>query len=400
MNASLHRRDFVGHAVAGGLLAAGVLAVEPSGAAAQTAGVAESPAAVKKVRVGVIGCGSVSGRYLPNLQACPFVELVSVCDILPERAAKRAQEFKVPHHYAHIDAMLAGTPFELLVNLTDMQQHEQLNRRALEQGLNVWSEKPLANSWEAGTVLLELARSKGVQLWGAPAVVNSPQFAFMAQTVASGTLGRIAAAHADYGHTGPHWSSFFYEAGGGSMPDLGVYNLTSLTGVLGPARHVMAMTSVVTAEREIEAKGKIQVVAEDNTMILMDHGNGVISHVQCGFNYFNPHGHEGKSETRHTISVVGSTGSMGLVGYDWEPQGVDVATQDHPQYQRHVTDAQGYVWQQGASLAAESLATGKPLMIRPEHALHVLEIMEAARKSQETGQRIAMRSTFPWPIQA
>lgn len=400
MNTSLHRRDFVGQTVAGGLLAAGVLAVEPSGTAAQTAGAAESPAAAKKVRVGVIGCGSVSGRYLPNLQACPFVELVSVCDILPERAAKRAQEFKVPHHYPHIDAMLAGTPFELLVNLTDMQQHEHLNRRALEHGLNVWSEKPLANTWEAGTVLLELARSKGVQLWGAPAVVNSPQFAFMAQTVASGKLGRIAAAHADYGHTGPHWSSFFYEAGGGSMPDLGVYNLTSLTGVLGPARHVMAMTSVVTAEREIEAKGKIQVVAEDNTMILMDHGNGVISHTQCGFNYFNPHGHEGKSETRHTISVVGSTGSMGLVGYDWEPQGVDVATQDHPQYQRHVTDAQGYVWQQGASLAAESLATGKPLMIRPEHALHVLEIMEAARKSQATGQRIAMRSTFPWPIQA
>src|SRR5438128_2196274 len=82
-------------------------------------------------------------------------------------------------------------------------------------------------------------------------VVNSPQFAFMAKTLNERTLGRVAAAHADYGHTGPDWSSFFYEKGGGSMPDLGVYNLTTLTGLLGPAKAVTAMTSVVTDTREI-----------------------------------------------------------------------------------------------------------------------------------------------------
>jgi predicted dehydrogenase len=182
------------------------------------------------------------------------------------------------------------------------------------------------------------------------------------------------------------------------MPDLMVYNLTSLTGLLGPAKSVVAMTSIVTPTRTIDRKGKITVAAEDNAMVLLDHGNGVISHIQSGFNYFNPHGHEGSKETRHTIGIVGSRGSIGLVGYDWEPLGVDLATEDKPAFQRHVTDASGYVWQQGASLVAECLTTGKEPLLTPEHALHVLDIIVSARESQESGRRVSLRSTFKWPI--
>jgi predicted dehydrogenase len=353
-----------------------------------------------RVRVAVIGCGSVSGRYLPHLAKCSHVDLVSTCDIIPERAVQRAKQFKIPNHYPHIDKLLAGAPFDMMVTLTDMQEHEHLNRQAIQADKHVWSEKPIANSLEAGQAILTQAREKGVQLWGAPCVVTSPQFAFMAKTLASGALGRLAAAHADYGHDGPDWSAFFYEKGGGSMPDLGVYNLTTLTGLLGPARAVTAMTSIITPTRQIRARGEVHVAAEDNAMVLLDHGNGVLSHVQCGFNYFNPYGHEGKEERRHTITIVGRKGVMGLVGYDWEPLGVDVATEHHPAYERHATDAGSYVWQQGASLAAESLAIGKTLLVTPEHALHVLEIMVGARQAQASGKRIALRSTFRWPVVA
>jgi predicted dehydrogenase len=279
-----------------------------------------------------------------------------------------------------------------------MQVHEQINRHALEAGKHVWSEKPIANTLAAGQELLRMAKAKKLRLCGAPITVHSPQFAFMAKILAEGKLGRVAAAHADYGHEGPNWSAFFYEKLGGSMPDLAVYNLTSLTGLLGPVKHVAAMLSIVTPERTVADKGRIKVTEEDNAMILMDHGNGVISHVQSGFNYFNPHGHEGSGEQRHTITIVGSGGFMGLVGYDWAPLGVDLATNNDPKLQRYVTDAQGYTWQQGAALAAECLVTGKELLVTPEQALHVLEIITAARESQATGRRIALTSTFKWPI--
>ncbi|MDG2012867.1 MAG: Gfo/Idh/MocA family oxidoreductase, partial [Pirellulaceae bacterium] len=235
----------------------------------------------KKTKVGIIGCGSVSRKYLPHLKSCPFVELVSACDIIPERAQKAAAQYSVPNHYPHIDKMLAGAAFDLLVDLTDMQEHYRLNKQALEAGKNVWSEKPMANDLAGGQELLDLARKKGVRIWGAPTVVMSPQFHFMAKTLREGQLGRVAAAHASYGNAGPSWSSFFYDKNGGSMPDLGVYNLMTLTGLFGPARSIVAMLSTVTSTRNISAKGRIKVEAEDNAMILMDHGDGVISHMQC-----------------------------------------------------------------------------------------------------------------------
>jgi predicted dehydrogenase len=383
----LDRRTFV----AGGVTAS-VLAALGSGARAQQG---DKP---KRVRVAVIGCGSVSHVYLPHLAKSPHVELVSACDIIPERAKAQAEKHAIPNQYSHIDKLLADAAFDLLVNLTDMQEHERLNLQAVEAGKHVWSEKPMANSLKAGQDLLAAAAKKGVKVWGAPAMVVSPQFAFIAKTLKSGALGRIAAAHADYGHTGPDWSAFFYEKGGGSLPDLAVYNLTTLTGLLGPAKSVVAMTSVVTPARKIRGKGEIKVVAEDNAMVLMDHGEGVISHVQSGFNYFNPHGHDGSKEQRHTLGIVGTAGSLGLVGYDWDPRGVDLATEKEPGFKRHATEKGDFVWQMGASLAAESLATGKELLITPEHALHVLEVIQAARESQDGGRRVALQSSFRWPV--
>ncbi len=386
-NHSITRREF--HATS--LLAGGVLA---SSSLASVAALA----AENRIRTGVIGCGSVSNAYLPVLKDSPYVDVVSVCDIKPERARLQAEKFKVPHHYPNIDAMLSGEPFDFLIDLTDMQQHEFINRRALESGKHVWSEKPIANTLDAGQSLLRLAVEKGVRLWGAPITVQSPQFAFMAKQLQAGKLGRVAAAHADYGHEGPNWSAFFYEKLGGSMPDLAVYNLTSLTGLLGPARRVTAMLSIVTPERTVSDKGRIDVAEEDNAMLLIDHGNGVISHVQSGFNYFNPHGHDGSKETRYTISIVGSEGFMGMVGYDWAPVGVDMATLDSPKLARHANDSEGYIWQQGAALAAECLATGKELLVTPEHALHVLEIITAARESSASGRHVTLKSTFQWPL--
>ena len=352
----------------------------------------------RKIKIAVIGCGSVSTQYFPHISKSPFVELVSACDIIVERAKKAAEKYNIPNYYPHIDQMLAGPAFDLMLTLTDMQEHGRLNQLALQAGHHVWSEKPMANTYKEGRELLDLAKRKGLRIWGAPAVVNSPQFAFMSKAIQEGKLGIVASAHAHYGHLGPNWSAFFYENGGGSLPDLGVYNIASLTGLLGPAKSVVAMTSIVTPERQVENKGKIKVEAEDNAMLLMDHGNGILSHVQCGFNYFDPYGHQGSGQERPTISIWGTKGNMNLVGYDWAPFGVDIATTDNEQTVRHVPDPGTYVWQQGASVISESLSTGIEPLINAEHALHVLEVIEATRLSQVTGKRIPLVSVFPYPV--
>ncbi len=61
----------------------------------------------KKLRVALIGCGSVSGRYIPHLQTSSLIEIVSLCDIKYDRAVKRNEEYKVnAKTYPNIDAML------------------------------------------------------------------------------------------------------------------------------------------------------------------------------------------------------------------------------------------------------------------------------------------------------
>src|SRR6478736_2896882 len=351
----------------------------------------------KKLKVAIIGCGSVSGSYIPKLLTSDLITIVSLCDIKYDRALERNKTFNVnAKTYHNIDEMLKGEPFDMMVTLTDMQVHEELNRKAIMAGKHVWSEKPMANSYAAGKELLDLARSKKLRLWGAPAVVNSPQFEFMSKKLQSGELGRISSAHGQYGHTGPTWSAFFYEKGGGSMPDLGVYNMSTLTGLLGPAKSVMAMTSIVNPTRTVDDKGTIKVEAEDNAHLLLEHDKNVISHVMCGFNFYDTHGHEAGSTSLHSIQIFGDKGNMRLIGYDWETNGVVLDNSNTEPPQLLSTDKGGYEWQEGARVTGESIVNGTEPRINVEHALHVLEIIEGARKSSASGQKIKLESTFKW----
>src|SRR5437667_280948 len=91
------------------------------------------------------------------------------------------------------------------------------------------------------------------------------------RAAASGDIGKPCSARARYGWAGPSWSEWFYKPGGGCLFDLGVYCITSLTGLLGPAKRVQAMTGIAIPEREINGR-KIQVQAEDNAQVLLDFG--------------------------------------------------------------------------------------------------------------------------------
>jgi predicted dehydrogenase len=168
--------------------------------------------------------------------------------------------------------------------------------------------------------------------------------------------------------------------------------------LLGPVKSVMAMTNILTPERTVDDKGTIKVEEEDNASVLMEHEHGAISHVMCGFNYFDPYGHEGSGQDKPTVSVIGTKGTMHLIGYDWMPFAVEMATTDHEETRKVATDPGDYVWQEGATVVSKSILEDYEPLINAEHSLHVLEIIEAARKSQKLGKRIALKSKFPYTL--
>ena len=152
---SMNRRDFTkttllsGAAIASGVVSA--IAADPP---------------VKRIRTGLIGCGSVSNQYLPQLTKCPFVEVVSLCDIKPERAKRQAERFNVAHHYPNVEAMLAGERFDFLVDTTDMQQHEEINRRASRQASMFGARSRSITRWPRGRSFYGSPRRKKPEALG------------------------------------------------------------------------------------------------------------------------------------------------------------------------------------------------------------------------------------------
>jgi len=396
---SIECREFLKRlATTGGIAAAAGIVAGSDQGMAEAAGTAATRQ--KRLRVGVIGCGNVAGSYVPDMAAAgDILEIVSFCDIVPQRAEAFARRYQVRDFHPNVDEMLAGTGFDLLVNLTSMPSHYAVNKAGLQAGRHVWSEKPMASTVAEGRELLALATGKGVRLWQAPVVVITPQFRFMAEQLAGGTLGTVVAAHGTYGHGGPDWSAWFYQQGGGCLYDLGVYNITTLTGLLGPVREVVGMTGIVTATRRCADEGEVKVEADDNTMLLMRHAGGALSHVQTGFCYseyeLQPENKEAVQP--HTLNIMCTKGSLHLQGWDWAPRCVDVAVPSRKRLQS-LCKEEAPGWASGVSYVARCLATGERCLITPEHALHVLDVMNACHESQRAGRRIATTTTFPWPI--
>src|SRR5579885_138940 len=193
------------------------------------------------VRIGIIGCGTISGVYCKNIRQFPFLELVGCADAVPERAQARAAEFGIPRVYSSAE-LLDDPDIELVVNLTIPEFHAEINLSALERGKSVYSEKPLATQREDGRRLLEAAREHGVLLGCAPDTFLGAGLQTCRKLLDDGWIGEPVAAHASLQSHGPeHWHPdpfFFYQPGGGPLFDMGRYYLPPLTSRLGPVREL------------------------------------------------------------------------------------------------------------------------------------------------------------------
>jgi predicted dehydrogenase len=262
----------------------------------------------------------------------------------------------------------------------------------LEAGRHVWSEKPIATDLGQARELLELARRKERSLWAAPNSPTSPAFRRMAEILREGTIGRAVAGHGIYGWSGPDWpgTAWYYQPGGGALFDLGVYNITTLTALLGPAQAVVALSGVAIPERHIAGE-TVRVVAHDNTALLLDHGNAVYSSIQTGFVY-------GAQREDWTIQVITTGGALTMGGYDWAPRDVRMYGSGSSDGEVVNADQGSYTWFSGAAYIAECLATGQQPVLSGEHAVHVLEVMLAVERAAETGRQVPIESSFSRPL--
>ncbi len=305
-----------------------------------------------------------------------------------EAQRDRALALGIPRFTTEENEVLRSDDVDLVIVVTSMPEHARLAGAALRAGKHVLVEKPLATNLSDARNLLALAGEHQRHLVCAPFSILSPTFQTISARIRQGDIGKPCLARARYGWAGPSWNEWFYKPGGGCLFDLGVYCIASLTGLLGPAQRVMAMTGIAIPEREVNGR-KILVEIEDTAQVLLDFGGNLFGVVTSGFTmqqYRTP-----------ALEVYGTAGTIQMLGDDWDPDGYELWQNTAGAWQVFKETAPDWPWTDGLRHLIECIAEDSRPLVRPEHAFHVLEIMLKAQQSGREGRAIPIESSFTPP---
>ena len=264
------------------------------------------------VRVGVVGCGAISGAYLGMAKSFGAVTIAAVADLDADRAKTAAERFGVPRALT-VEQLLADPDIELVLNLTVPKAHTAIAMAALESGKHTYAEKPLGIDREDGRRVIELATSKHLRVGCAPDTFLGAGLQTARKLIDDGAIGRPVAFTANMqcrGHESWHPSpEFYYEAGGGPMFDMGPYYLTALLNLFGPAKRISGMAAVAVPERTITSQPKhgqkIKVQTPDHIVGLIEFANGCLGTITQSFAVI-----DGGYDGGHPIIVNGTDGVL------------------------------------------------------------------------------------------
>ena len=253
-------------------------------------------------KVAMIGVGAISGIYLKNItEIFKEVELVGLCDLIPERAEKglefvKGQQAKgincpTPKVYKNMQEAFNDPEVSVILNLTRPYEHYEVTKAALNAGKHVFEEKPLAVDMEEATELVELAKQKGLMLGGAPDTFMGAGIQTARKVIDSGLIGDVIGADCAMicrGHETWHPDpEFYYKRGGGPMLDMGPYYVTALVNLIGEAKGVTGMTKKTFATRTITSQPHfgttVEVDVDTHLTGNIEFANGAIATIVTTF---------------------------------------------------------------------------------------------------------------------
>jgi predicted dehydrogenase len=355
-----------------------------------------------KVRLAFIGAGDVAQRdYLPEFHRIAHkAEITAISSKTGARARAVAAQYNIPHVYDDLDTMLARSDVDAVVNLSPIQAHTQTTLAALQAGKHVYSEKPLASSVADGLLLRDEAARRGLTLVCAPCEMLWPQVGIARELLKAGDIGPVFSARG-YGHGGvPPWGGFpsdqspFFATGGGALRDMGVYPLHALTGLLGPAKRVSALSAKTQTQFVIPdgpfAGKTVPVEEPDHWHLTLDFGDNVIASISANNAVqasrapeLELHGHAGTI----ALNLIDCGAPVHIMrtaqGWDWHERPVPVGGR-----------ASGPDHILGVGHLADCIQTGAQPVLSAAHALHVLDIIDCAYRSARDGQIQTLTHTF------
>lgn len=348
---------------------------------------------MEKVKVGILGLGAISGIYLKNLSSVfRNVEISGIYDLIEEKAEKVQEEYHIPKVYKSMEEMLDDPEIEIVLNLTRPLEHYQVTKAALLAGKHVYSEKPLATTFEEGRELVSLAKERNLLLGGAPDTFLGAGIQTCKKIIDSGFIGRPIGAAAFmicHGHESWHPApEFYYKNGGGPMMDMGPYYLTALVNLMGSVKGLTGIAKKNFEQRLITSEplyGKtIDVEVPTHYNGILDFESGATATITTTFDVhytqqarFEIYGTEG------TLIVPDPNTFGGPVKL---LSGKESEYKEMPLLFDYSENSRGL----GLSNMADALRGLDEFRANGDQMLHVLEIMTGFEKSSNAGRYIEL----------
>ncbi|MEU5665123.1 Gfo/Idh/MocA family protein [Streptomyces longwoodensis] len=341
--------------------------------------------------VALVGCGNIALPYARDLARYPEIALTAVWDRHPGRADALAREMGT-RAASTLDELLADDATSIVVNLTGHASHHEVTRQILAAGRHVHSEKPLALTPAEARDLVDFARARGVRLSCAPANFLGEAAMTAAWTLAQGDLGKIRLiyAEANWGriedwHPSP---AGFYQVG--PLYDVGVYPITLAAVLLGPVRRVTAWGTVLHPQRLTRDGTPFTVLGDDLTVAVLEFADGVRMRLTC--NFYVPSGHT----AQRGMEFHGDAGSLYLA--DWQQFDAKVEFAPYAGERTPVPFVTGpfpgIEWGRSVRLLARAISERRPHATTGELAAHVVDVLDAIRRSGEEERPVEVDSGF------
>jgi predicted dehydrogenase len=349
---------------------------------------------VANLRVAIIGYG-LAGRFFhaPLVAATAGLEVATVVTGSSERAARAMIEHPGAQVVARPEELWEAERPELVVVATPNEAHASLAADAIDHGVPVVVDKPLAVSVDQAQALVERAEKAGVLLtvfqnrrWDTDQLT-------LRRLMAEDALGKVVRYESRFERWRPEpdanaWRvSASPEEGGGQLLDLGSHLIDQAVVLFGPVTHVYA-----------EIENRHAPSSDDDVFLALRHAQGTISHLHAGSVMPSP---------GPRLRVQGT--QAGFLVSELDPQEAALRSGARPdttpgwgqaeEWERgRLTAAEQSVpvpgepgdWPRFYALLEQALREGGAPPVDPHDAVGVLRVMAAARQSSAARTVVAL----------
>lgn len=356
----------------------------------------------EKIKVGIIGCGGIAnGKHMPAIKSQENVEIVAFCDIIREKAEDAKEKFGTPESAVYTDykELLKDESIVAVHVCTPNRSHSFITVDALHAGKHVLCEKPMAINATEAKKMLDAAKETGKILTIGYQNRYRQDSMYLKRACENGDLGDIyyARALALRRRAVPTWGVFLneYEQGGGPLVDIGTHALDLTLWMLDNYKPKMVVGSVFKKLGKQKEAGNAwgdwdpeQYTVEDSAFgfIVMENGATISLESSWALNVLDYQ--EAATLLCGTKAGADMKDGLRFNGVRYNKQFVETPDMNGSGVAFYDAVGIGAPKDIEARVFYNAIQKGSELVVKPEQAYVVTQILDAIYESAKTGKPV------------